>query len=231
MSFIEKLEPSFTTEASERQLDASDQWVTKIELPDDSGNWQDSLDIPEDIVPQSASFENQERDLSRFEESRQVKQMVTYLRNMPEVKLGNWINLSFEERVKAVQKIETQAAEVGCRPALAVKPEHMKEDTYGYIDWSSQKIVINEKLLRSNRYGDFQQCIKTLLHEGRHAYQYSNITLERTEPNDEKYQSWKLNLTTGYYVAKRFGFKNYYLQPIEVDARVFSEAIVSRVMK
>ena len=168
--------------------------------------------------------------MSCYEESRQIKQMVTYLNHMPEVKLENWINLSFEGGVKVVQKIENHAAMVGCRPALSVETAPMSKDNYGYIDWSSQKIVINENLLRSNRFGDFQQSIKTLLHEGRHAFQYSNITLERTEPNDEKYQAWVLNLATGYCAAKLFGFKNYYLQPVEVDARVFSEAIVSRVM-
>ena len=105
----------------------------------------------------------------------------------------------------------------------------MNTNNYGYMNWGEQKIVINEDLIRSNKTEAFQQAIKTLLHESRHAFQYSNIALERTEPNNEKYQSWVLNLATGYCAAKLFGLKNYYLEPLEVDTRVFAEAIVSRI--
>ena len=230
MGFSPKLEGASTPEVPERQPESSEQWIDKIELPDDSGGWQNSIQLPEDVNPQStAPVEKQERDLSRFEEAAQIKQMMVYLNYMPEVKRENWINLSFEERVKVVQKIETQAAKVGCRPALVVEAAPMNRNDYGYMNWGAQKIVINESLLRSNRTEDFQQALKTLLHESRHAFQYSNIALERTEPNDEKYQSWALNIATGYCAAKLFGLKNYYLQPLEVDARVFAEAIVSRM--
>lgn len=227
MSFTPKLETTPGPEVPERQLDSGEQWVNSIEFSDDTGNWQNSIELPEDMQS-AAPVEKQEKDLSRFEEVQQVKQMVYYLNGMPEVKRENWINLSFEERVKVIQKIETQVAKVGCRPALAVETAPMNANNYGYMNWGSQKIVINENLIRSNKTEAFQQAIKTLLHESRHAFQYSNIALERTEPNDEKYQSWVLNLATGYCAAKLFGLKNYYLQPLEVDARVFAEAIVSR---
>lgn len=227
MSFTPKLETTPGPEVPERQLDSGEQWVNSIEFSDDTGNWQNSIELPEDMQ-YAAPVEKQESDLSRFEEARQIKQMVYYLNSMPEVKRENWINLSFEERVKVIQKIETQAAKVGCRPALAVETAPMNANNHGYMNWGSQKIVINENLIRSNKTEAFQQAIKTLLHESRHAFQYSNIALERTEPNDEKYQSWVLNLATGYCAAKLFGLKNYYLQPLEVDARVFAEAIVSR---
>lgn len=231
MSFSPKFEISSVPETPERKLESSEQWVNKIELSDDSENWQDSIELSEDVTPQSVPAERQERNLSRFEECEQVKQMVTYLQTIPEAKPENWINLSFEERVRATQKIENQAAKVGGRPALTVETASMNENNHGYMDWNSQKIVLNEDLLRSNKYEDFQQSIKTLLHEGRHAFQYSNISLERTEPNDEKYRTWSFNYATGYCAAKLFGFKTYYLQPLEVDARVYSESIVSRVMK
>lgn len=174
-------------------------------------------------------MEKQEKDLSRFEEAWQIKHVVYYFNNMPEIKRENWINLSFEERVKVIQKIETPAAKVGCRPALTVETAPMNTNNYDYMNWGEQKIVINEDLIRSNKTEAFQQAIKTLLHESRHAFQYSNIALERTEPNNEKYQSWVLNLATGYCAAKLFGLKNYYLEPLEVDTRVFAEAIVSRI--
>lgn len=228
MSFTPKIETSPVPERSEQRIDSAEQWVNSIELSDDSGGWQDSIELPE-YTQSAAPMEKQEKDLSRFEEAQQIKQMVYCLNNMPEIKRENWINLSFEERVKVIQKIETQAAKVGCRPALTVETAPMSTNNYGYMNWGDQKIVINEDLFRSNKTEAFQQAIKTLLHESRHAFQYSNIALERTEPNDEKYQSWVLNLATGYCAAKLFGLKNYYLQPLEVDARVFAEAIVSRI--
>ena len=226
MNIIPKFETPTVTERTEKQIDSPKQWIDGIELSDDSEEWQDSIELPDDV---RTLVEKQKGDLSRFEEAKQIKQMVDYLNALPEVKRENWINLSFDERVKVVQKIEKQTAKVGCRPALAVETAPLSMNNYGNMNWESQKIVINESLIRSNKPEDFQKVLKTLLHESRHAFQYSNIALERTEPNDEKYKSWMVNLATGYCAAKLFGFKNYYLQPMEVDARVFSEAIVSRL--
>ena len=230
MSFLPKTESLSVKESSEQQLDSAKQWVDRIELPDDSKAWQNSIELPEDMSSRAATpTETCESDRSRFEEGRQIERLAQYLNNMPEIKRENWLNLSFEDRVNVVQRIENQAAKIGCRPALTVESAPMNKNERGGMNWGSQKIVINESLLRSNKPEDFQQTIKTLLHEGRHAYQYSNISLERTEPNDEKYQAWVMNLVEGYHVAKLFGHKNYYLQPLEVDARVFSEAVVSKL--
>ena len=230
MSFLPKTESLSVRESSEQQLDSEKQWVDRIDLPDDSAAWQNSIELPEDMSDLVATpAETRESDRSRFEEGRQIEKLAQYLNNMPEIKRENWLNLSFEDRVKVVQRIEKQAAKIGCRPALTVETASMSESNRGYMDWSSQKIVLNESLLRSNKPEDFRQAMKTLLHESRHAYQYSNISLERTEPNDEKYQAWVMNLVEGYHVAKLFGLKNYYLQPLEVDARVFSEAVVSKL--
>ena len=228
MAIIPKLETASFHECSE-QLDGQKKWVENIDLSKDSGTWRDSIDLPADMGNSAPSVEKADLDLSRFEESKQVERMVDYLDRLPEVKRENWLNLSFEDRVRAVQKIETQAAKVGCRPALTVKAESMSSGNLGYMDWQTQKIAINEDLLMSNKPEDFRQVIKTILHEGRHAYQFSNVSLERTEPNNEKYQAWTLNYVTGYCAARLFGLKKYYLQPVEVDARVFSESIVSRL--
>lgn len=230
MSFPPKMGALSVKESSEQQLDLAKQWVDRIELPDDSAAWQNSINLPVDMSDRAAApAETRESDRSRFEEGRQIDNMAQYLNNMPEIKRENWLNLSFEDRVKVVQRIENQAAKIGCRPALTVETASMSKSNRGYMDWSSQKIVLNESLLRSNKPEDFRQAMKTLLHESRHAYQYSNVSLERTEPNVEKYNAWKVNYATGYLAANIFGFRRYYLQPLEVDARVFSEAVVSKL--
>ena len=230
MSFLPKTESLSVKESSEQQLDSAKQWIDRIDLPDDSAAWQNSINLPEDMSDRAATpTETRESDRSRFEEGRQVVRLAQCLNNMPEIKRENWLNLSFEDRAKVVQRIENQAAKIGCRPALTVETASMSESHRGYMDWSSQKIVLNESLLRSNKPEDFRQTMKTLLHESRHAYQYSNVSLERTEPNVEKYKAWALNYATGYLAANIFGFRRYYLQPLEVDARVFSEAVVSKL--
>lgn len=230
MSFLPKAESLSVKESSEQQLDSVKQWVDRIELPDDSAAWQNSIELPEDKSDRAAtSAETHESDRSRFEEGRQIERLAQCLNNMPEIKRENWHNLSFEDRVKVVQRIENQAAQIGCRPALTVESAPMNKNERGGMNWGSQKIVINESLLRSNKPEDFRQAMKTLLHESRHAYQYSNVSLERTEPSEEKYKAWALNYATGYLAANIFGFRRYYLQPLEVDARVFSEAVVSKL--
>ena len=74
-----------------------------------------------------------------FEEAWQIKHVVYYFNNMPEIKRENWINLSFEERVKVIQKIETPAAKVGCRPALTVETAPMNTNNYDYMNWGRTK--------------------------------------------------------------------------------------------
>ena len=77
--------------------------------------------------------------------------------------------------MESYSEIETPAAKVGCRPALTVETAPMNTNNYDYMNWGEQKIVINEDLIRSNKTEAFQQAIKTLLHESRHAFQYSNM--------------------------------------------------------
>lgn len=227
MNFSPKFENSEKQTESENSLN---QWNEKIDLPDDCEEWQNSLNLSDDLenLPHS-TIDDKELDLSQFEEWKQVERVVEYLNNLSDVKYENWVGLSLSERIGIIQRIEFQVAKSGCRAPLMIEVAPMNFNDYGYMDWAYRKIVLNEALVSSNKYDDYRQCIKALIHEGRHAYQHSNIAIERTEPNDEKFLSWKINIDTGYCSAQLFGFKRYYLQPLEVDARVFSESIVSKI--
>ena len=82
---------------------------------------------------------------------------------------------------------------------------------------------MNVHLLKQDSLTSLRECTDTILHEGRHAYQWSNLYVRRTEPNDELYNSWRMNiLETGYLSCDRFGFQRYSMQPVELDARVFA---------
>lgn len=169
-------------------------------------------------------------NLEKYSEAEQVKLLTEYLENCKEIKFENWVELPLSERLKVFQTIENKAAEIAGRPALQVVAVALPSQTRGSMSWSDKRISINENLLSSNNTAVLKQGVKTLLHEGRHAYQFQNVRGIRREPNTEKYESWKENITgDGYFDPARYGFRMYSMQPVEVDARVFSEDIVSKL--
>lgn len=212
----------------ERQSDCQSQiWQGKLELPDDTGGWQTDLRLPDDS--QVSFRENRSRDFSRFEEAKQIVRLTSYLRGVTELQPEKWFSLSIEERTRVCQRIENCFAEIAGRPALTVEVSAMNLTTCGSMNWDDKKITINVELLSADTAEGLRQLVKTLTHEGRHAYQMSNIELWRTEPNDEKVKAWQANWKTGYQSATIFGYPLYYMQPMEVDARTFSESVVSKL--
>lgn len=178
----------------------------------------------------SARLEQEKKEAERFSEEVQVNRLAEYLQGMDDIKLEKWKDLSLEERREVLQKIENMAAEIGGRPALEVVVTQLPAGTRGAMDWGSKQINMNEALVSSDTPEDLRQAVKTLVHEGRHAYQFSNVFESRREPNSEKFEAWCVNLETmGYLSASEYGFQLYYTQPVEVDARVYSESVVSRI--
>lgn len=229
MSFTPRFDLPSESDVVDRNEETSEQWVDSIELPGDTDSWQDAIPLSDSLELPYRSPENLGVNESRYDEATQVKYLSGYLSRLPEVEPENWKKLSLEERVKVLQTIESVAAFLGGRPTLAVQSESMPRNVNGEMNWESQKISLNESLVQSDDPDCLRQVLKTLVHEGRHAYQYSNLFNARTEPNTEKYQSWKVNYKTGYRQASFFGMYDYYLQPLEVDARVFSESVVSKL--
>ena len=229
MNFTPRFDQPSESNDMERIEEASEQWIDSIELPGETDTWQDAIALPESMELSYESSENLGVNESRYDEATQVKYLSGYLNGCKELEPENWKNLSLEERVKVLQTIESVAAFLGGRPTLKVQSEPMAKNVYGEMNWDNQKISLNERLVQSDNPQCLRQVLKTLAHEGRHAYQYSNLFNARTEPNTEKYQSWKVNYQTGYRQASFFGMYDYYLQPLEVDARVFSESVVSKL--
>lgn len=229
MNFTPRFDQPSESNDMERIEEASEQWIDSIELPGETDTWQDAIALPESMELSYESSENLGVNESRYDEATQVKYLSGYLNGCKELEPENWKNLSLEERVKVLQTIESVAAFLGGRPTLKVQSEPMAKNVYGEMNWDNQKISLNENLVKSDNPECLRQVLKTLAHEGRHAYQYSNLFNARTEPNTEKYQSWKVNYQTGYRQASFFGMYDYYLQPLEVDARVFSESVVSKL--
>jgi hypothetical protein len=126
-----------------------------------------------------------------------------------------------------LQDIENYAAKLEMRqPMNVISERYETPGLHGYFSYDDKLISISEADIMSNDIGQLRNTVNTIMHEGRHAYQYSNVKETRTELSDEKFESWRMNLEeVGYLDASVYGFELYATQPVEVDARVFAEAV------
>ena len=186
------------------------------------------LQIPTDLeqVQIGKNFEG-------YSQAEQVEKLASVLNGIEGLKFDNWEGLTFDERLQVLQEIENQAAALGGRAPLQVTAHDYGEQgsifTAGQMSWNTKEILINEKILKQNSLQAEGNVLDTVLHEGRHAYQFSNLYEKRTEPSNEKYQSWVMNQKTGYLTCERFGFERYSMQPLELDARVIAEEVRANV--
>lgn len=170
----------------------------------------------------------------------QAEKIKEIYQTMPELQFGEWRNLSAEERVKILGAFEEKIADIEKRNFIPVCHEPMEPGHMGYHD--GQKLVISDQLICSNEYADYKTTLNTLFHEGRHAYQNHNLYICRTETSDETYDSWVVNRKKMGYSSgdtsfpfnlfsyfKEKCFNKYYTQPVEVDARLFAEAVEKKL--
>ena len=152
--------------------------------------------------------------------------------SMKELRYGNWKKLSIEQRSELLKKFENGIAKIENRKPAELSCEVTQAGVRGY--YSSGRIVISRSLVNDSSEAGYKQTLTTLLHEGRHAYQFENINGRRTEPSDDLVRQWKVNVNLlGYQSAKNsldiMGYYRYFTQPIEADARVFAETAVKKM--
>lgn len=169
-----------------------------------------------------------------LDELEQVEKMADYLEGIDEIKYENWEKLSLDERLNVMQDIENKAAEIGGRIPLQVRGVQLGNPqgqlfSAGRMVWENQSLEMNVDLLNQDSMQALNTCLDTVLHEGRHAYQWSNMMVRRTERSNEKFNAWCMNLNTGYLPCEQFGFERYSMQPVELDARLFSEEVRSKL--
>lgn len=168
-----------------------------------------------------------------YSQAEQIENLSAALNEMEALKIDHWEGLTFDERLEALQEAENQAAALGGRMPLKVTAYNYGDQgsvfTAGQMRWNTREILINDKLLMQNGLQAEGNLLDTVLHEGRHAYQFSNMYEKRTEPSDEKYKSWVMNQNTGYLPCQLYGFERYSMQPMELDARVFTEEVRANV--
>jgi hypothetical protein len=170
-------------------------------------------------------------DVSNLKETEVVEKFLNYLENLEEIKVDNWEHLTLDERVNTLQEIENYAAQIENRPAMNVISEkYDNPGLQGYFSYQDKLISISEEKILSNDISELRDTLNTIAHEGRHAYQYYNLFEQRIEESDEKFLAWKTNIEeVGYMASDKFGFELYYTQPVEVDARIFAEAVTKNL--
>ena len=171
----------------------------------------------------------------------QVGQISDTMIEMAELRLDEWKNLSLEQRVELLNELETRIAEIEHRLACPIEVEDLGEITeeggqlqghFGYHSsatiFSREKIVINSELLKSDNPLFHKEVLDTVVHEGRHSYQTYNLEHRETHTSRGDLTNWHINMERyGYQKAQVWGFKAYWMQPIEADARKFAEDVLT----
>lgn len=163
----------------------------------------------------------------------QASKIKEYFETVPELSYENWIKLDTITKLAKLNNLENKVAEIAHRPVMEVKMEEMKEKLFGYCN--SSGLFLSQTIINSNSKEDYYHTLNTLFHEGRHAYQNYNLYCKQIEQNHEMINAWKINHDKlGYkngewLIFKERGYYEYYSQPVEVDARVFSEEVMKKL--
>ena len=127
-----------------------------------------------------------------------------------------WSRLLVHEKQEALQAIESHIAAFEGRNERIVSIENMGEGYYGYYNHSdSAHIHVSPYALRTP-----DEAIKTVLHEGRHAYQHDCI-----DHNEGFPQPILDQFRDGFdnYISPEENFKAYANNFTEIDAEDFAE--------
>ncbi len=156
------------------------------------------------------------------------------------LRLADWKNLLLSDRVELLNNLEHKIAEIEHRPPCPIEVKDLgeiKENAgalqghMGYHEttfWGGEKIVINSELVRSNEFSFYNEVLDTVIHEGRHSYQTYNLEQRETHTSKGDLTNWHVNMDKyGYQNAQLWGFKSYWMQPVEADARKFAEDVLT----
>lgn len=160
----------------------------------------------------------------------------------------SWGKLNFDDRHAALQELEIRMARrtgrKPCRVNIVTHQDSPNVVTRGYFDPSDGTINLNAKFLEPTGFYlksgfTVAKAIATLIHEGRHAYQYEMTDQKRF--GDKAVMRWNVNQYT--YIStgdprwssvvrnpdQRMAL--YFFQPVERDARQFESREFRRIYR
>ena len=174
----------------------------------------------------------------------QVEQISDLMIDTEGLKFDEWQKLSLSERVNLLNNLEKKIAEIEHRLSCPIKVEDIGTikkvdgELQGHMGYhqttlfGGEKIVINSELVKSNDYTFYKEVLDTVIHEGRHSYQTYNLEQRETHTSKGDLTNWHINMERyGYQNAQLWGFKAYWMQPIEADARKFAEDVLTAYNK
>ena len=159
----------------------------------------------------------------------QIEEISDMMTCMEGLEFSEWKELSYEERMEVLQKVEFKIAEIAHRPPCHVSSKSLGDGHYGYYTPGTSSLVVNSDVISSNSFRDYKETLDTLIHDGRHAYQDYNLNVREVHPRSGDVSNWRLNEERfGYQDAEHCGFKAYVLQPVEADANAFAEDVIKQ---
>lgn len=169
-----------------------------------------------------------------FEQVEQISEKLTEIEGS---RFEEWLNMSPQERLKAMRNIENAVAEIAHRPPCEVRGESLGQGHYGYYNPNDNTITLNTDYMGAEL-ESYKETMDTVIHEGRHAYQHYNVDQRQVHSSDGDCNNWSENLhdnkwgmfpeNYGYQSAEEVGFQRYWMQPVEADARAFATDVFNK---
>lgn len=172
-----------------------------------------------------------------------TEEIADYLSGIENLKYENWKGLTLEQRTELLNTIEYRIAQIEHRPPLPIKVEKMASNVFGYQDSYNKLIALNSKFVMSDSKEAYKDVIDTIIHEGRHAYQHYNVDQKCVHDSLSEVNTWRENFYDPkyrYYSGNTLvvigpnkvgdvGFRLYYYQPVEIDARNFAADVMLKL--
>ena len=225
--------------------------IEALALHEAPENNQEAIAVPEigetkdlateslDRLEKAGAFEQ----LEGLHDSEMTESIAEYLSGLEELKYENWKNLTVEQRTELLNKMETRIAAIEHRPPTPIKVEKMKPTIFGYQDSVNNIIALNSKFVMADSKEAYQNVIDTIIHEGRHAYQHYNVDRKCIHDSLSVVNTWRENFYNPKYKyysgdslvvigpgrVQDVGFRLYYYQPVEIDARNFASDVMLKL--
>lgn len=140
---------------------------------------------------------------------------------MAAIRPEQWKQLDLSKRLDSLRAVEARLAAAQNRlPVQEIIPERMPANQFGYFDRDHYRIFINVDHLAGIQ--PVPECVDTIIHEGRHAYQWYAVTHPGFAPA-ELTRDWAYNFD--HYIRFNDDPDDYSAQPIEADASDYAERV------
>jgi len=184
-------------------------------------------DIAELIAPVREQIDS--KFLESPNDAVQIEQISDAMCEIEDIRYEEWKELSFDQRVEALNELEHSIAEIEHRNPCPVYTEKLGEGHFGYYNDEDKCMVINSEYINSDSFKDHSEVLDTLIHEGRHAYQDYNLTEREVHLRQGEVENWRKNeYEFGYRDTETYGLEDYRMQPLEADAFAFAKDVLKQ---